>query len=111
MLGVDAPACSSFLCQKIRITPMNQNLPIFDQNPKSSIKSSDPGRIRGWENEHIVQFYEKDTHLIDSLAEYVRTGLAAGEACLIVATEVHRDSLENRLLSEGFDLEGHRVSG
>ncbi len=62
-------------------------------------------------SEHIVQFCETDEYLIHSLSEYIHTGLKAGEACIVLATQPHRESLEQRLQEEGLDVDTARVRG
>ncbi|MBF6590924.1 MAG: MEDS domain-containing protein [Ktedonobacterales bacterium] len=62
-------------------------------------------------SEHFVQFYESDDFLITSLADYVRAGLEAGDACVVIATPAHRESLEQRLLADGLDLAAARTRG
>ena len=61
--------------------------------------------------DHVVQFYDDDAVLIATLADYVGTGLATGQACLVIATEAHRDALEERLLDAGLDLAGTEAAG
>jgi signal transduction histidine kinase/ActR/RegA family two-component response regulator len=56
------------------------------------------------EAEHFVQFYEADVFLLDSLNEYISTGLKAGEACIVVATQTHRLALEEKLQARGINL-------
>ena len=56
------------------------------------------------DSEHIVQFYETDTFLLHTLSDYVETGLAAGVACLVVATKAHRVELDERLQAAGIDV-------
>jgi hypothetical protein len=60
---------------------------------------------------HFVQFYERDTHLIDSVTRFVGEGLQHGWACIVVATPEHRESLEARLLAEGHDLRAALARG
>jgi len=55
-------------------------------------------------SEHFVQFYEEDESLLDSLSSFIGTGLAAGDACVVVATMEHRKRLEERLKATGLDL-------
>jgi PAS domain S-box-containing protein len=55
-------------------------------------------------SEHFVQFYESEVFLLDSLSEFVGTGLSAGDACIVIATKAHRDSLEERLKAKGLNL-------
>ncbi|HWN15935.1 MAG TPA: MEDS domain-containing protein, partial [Candidatus Dormibacteraeota bacterium] len=61
--------------------------------------------------DHVVQFYDDDAVLIATLADYVGTGLATGQACLVIATPDHRDALEERLRATGPDLAAARAGG
>ena len=61
--------------------------------------------------EHLVQFYDEDAALIDSLVDYVETGLATDRSCLVVATKDHRDALEERLRDAGLDLSTAQATG
>ena len=61
--------------------------------------------------EHLVQFYDEDAALIDSLVDYVGTGLATDRNCLVIATKDHRDALEERLRDTGLDLSTAQATG
>ena len=63
------------------------------------------------ECDHFVQFYDADSFLLDSLAGYAGAALAAGDACVVIATPGHREGLEARLRAGGHDLEGALASG
>jgi signal transduction histidine kinase len=63
------------------------------------------------ELEHFVQFYETDTFLLDSLAGFIATGLERGDAGIVVATQAHREALDERLEALGIDLTAARDSG
>src|SRR5258706_3370451 len=63
------------------------------------------------EFEHFVQFYETDVFLLDSLSGFIGTGLAEGDACIVLATKAHRESLEERLKSKGLDLVAAQTQG
>src|SRR5580700_2644721 len=54
---------------------------------------------------HLVQFYENDGFLIDSLTRWFADGLSAGDSCVYVGTEAHRVSLEKHLSARGVDLD------
>src|SRR5580693_4853755 len=54
---------------------------------------------------HAVQFYSGDGFLLDSLARFVCTALEAAESALVIATEVHRDGLAERLKARGVDTD------
>ena len=63
------------------------------------------------ESEHFVQFYEADGFLLDSLGGYVCTGLGADETVVVVATEAHREGLDERLRARGLDVAAENTSG
>lgn len=46
---------------------------------------------------HSVQFYKDDTFLIESVARFVREGLAVNDTAIIVATPQHREELRKVL--------------
>lgn len=58
----------------------------------------------GYPSEHVVQFYETDDFLLDSVTEFVSSGLARGDACIVIATPAHRTALEQRLASDDMDV-------
>lgn len=47
--------------------------------------------------EHFVQIYTNDDAFLASLESFVRAGLKRGETVVVVATEAHRNGLEERL--------------
>ncbi|HEY9402449.1 MAG TPA: ATP-binding protein [Pyrinomonadaceae bacterium] len=63
------------------------------------------------EPEHFVQFYEADAYLISSLGGFIGAGLTEGDACIVVATEAHRDALDERLRADGFNPDAARARG
>jgi hypothetical protein len=46
--------------------------------------------------EHVVQFYDRDSVLLDSLCGFVSAGLLAGESAIIIATKEHIQALDDR---------------
>jgi len=50
-------------------------------------------------NEHIVQFYEQDEFLLDEVSRFLKEGLQAGHACLVMATPQHQTGLDQRMKS------------
>src|ERR1700731_3230715 len=60
---------------------------------------------------HLVQFYEDDGFLIDSLTNWFADGLSVGDSCVYIGTESHRISLEKRLAAQGVDLDKLRKEG
>ena len=54
--------------------------------------------------DHLVQFYETEKSFLDTLEGFVGSGLLAGETVIVIATQRHLDSLNQRLQHQGFDL-------
>jgi signal transduction histidine kinase len=67
----------------------------------------DTSKLRS--GDHFVQFYDNEFFLLDSITEFISDGLHAGDACVVVATEPHRDWLATKLLGHGLDV--HRGLG
>jgi signal transduction histidine kinase/ActR/RegA family two-component response regulator len=63
------------------------------------------------ESAHLVQFYEDDAFLIDTMARFIGAGLGSGDAAVIIATEPHRDALDAQLSKHGLDLAAARHTG
>jgi len=45
-------------------------------------------------NDHFVQFYESDDHIVGAVAEYLVHGLRSGDACIVIATREHVAGIE-----------------
>jgi hypothetical protein len=54
--------------------------------------------------EHLVQIYDNDKVFLDTLEGFAGSGFLANETVVIIATTQHLDALNNRLFSQGFDL-------
>jgi len=63
------------------------------------------------ESEHFVQFCETDSFIIHSVSEFIGAGLRAGDACIVLATKPHGESLEERLQGDGLEVAAARVRG
>ena len=48
-------------------------------------------------HQHFVQFYDEDEFLLDEVTGFLKAGLQAGHAGLVIATPQHRDGLDQRL--------------
>lgn len=55
-------------------------------------------------SDHAVQFYETDNFLVEALSRFIREGLDAGEACVVVAARAHRAPLEARMEAAQLDI-------
>jgi len=63
------------------------------------------------EVEHFVQFYEEESFLIDSVGEFIGSGLGGGHGALVLATPPHIEVLERRLRKQGVDVTAVKASG
>ncbi|MFN2557275.1 MAG: MEDS domain-containing protein, partial [Nitriliruptorales bacterium] len=57
-------------------------------------------------HDHLVEFYERDEFLVDSVVQFLTPPLRAGEAAVVIATREHRDKFEAALTAEGLDVTG-----
>jgi PAS domain-containing protein len=66
----------------------------------------DPSKeVRPVQSAHIVQFYEKDDFLVESVARFLDPTLAGGGGALVVATKAHRNALTEELKVRGLDID------
>lgn len=61
--------------------------------------------------EHVVQFYETEDYLLDTVSRFIGAGLDAGEGCVAIGTQAHGEHVEERLRAGGWDLVGARARG
>jgi len=54
--------------------------------------------------DHFAQFYETDSELIHSVANFICEGLKAKESAIVIATPQHLRGIENRLLELDVDV-------
>jgi hypothetical protein len=62
-------------------------------------------------HEHAVHFYESDEALVDTVREFLVTGLEVGEPCIVIGTDSHREAFCLALATHGVDVELARASG
>jgi DNA-binding NarL/FixJ family response regulator len=53
---------------------------------------------------HEVGFYSDDASLLDGFTQFIGAALKAGNAVIVIATELHRASLLPRLQAKGIDI-------
>jgi signal transduction histidine kinase len=74
----------------------------------SSLAGAVPAPAPHWHDTeptgHVVQFYSDDSFLIDALSKFVGTALGAGDSAVVIATQIHRDALAQRLRARGLDI-------
>lgn len=54
---------------------------------------------------HEVGFYSDDRSFLDRVTQFIGTALKAGNAAIVVATELHREGLLPQLRAEGLDID------
>ncbi|MBC7834815.1 MAG: MEDS domain-containing protein [Phycisphaerales bacterium] len=59
--------------------------------------------------EHLVQIYQNDAVLLDTLEGFVAGGLRAGEGVIVIASPAHIEALEDRLEAQKLDLAAARA--
>ncbi|HEX5464329.1 MAG TPA: MEDS domain-containing protein [Burkholderiales bacterium] len=52
-------------------------------------------------NEHFVRFYENEASLAAQASNFIGAGLESGDACIVVATQPHRDAIARQLRMHG----------
>ena len=54
---------------------------------------------------HELQIYSNDEYLLEGFASFITSGLSAGNAVVVLATEAHQLGLIQKLRTQGFDLD------
>jgi signal transduction histidine kinase/ActR/RegA family two-component response regulator len=60
---------------------------------------------------HLVQFYEEESYLVDTISRLIGDGLEEGSGAVVIATQAHRDAIEERLRARGLDLSAFYEGG
>src|SRR5581483_9127425 len=60
---------------------------------------------------HVVQFYEREGELVDSVAPYLLSSLRTGGTAVVIATEAHRRDFDAALRHAGFDAAAAIAAG
>jgi diguanylate cyclase (GGDEF)-like protein len=58
-----------------------------------------------FENNHLVEFYETEAFLVDTVSAFLAPALEDGDAVIVVATASHRASFETAIRHAGVDLD------
>jgi anti-sigma regulatory factor (Ser/Thr protein kinase) len=54
-------------------------------------------------NDHVVQFYERESELAETVGSFLRAATRAGGTAIVIATEPHRRAFEAELEAAGVD--------
>lgn len=87
-----------------------------DAEGRTSIDDMARGAQANWaelaSGEHFVQFYENDEFLVNAVTDFVGSGLVAGEAGIVIATEAHRRAIAEGLrVKHDLDVAEARAAG
>ncbi len=77
----------------------------------SSRISTDPGKFEFQRRpdsqlraDHVVYFYQESDSLLDALCDFMGPALGGGQAALVIASKVHREGVQHRLMARGLDV-------
>lgn len=54
--------------------------------------------------QHMVQFYETDSFLVEAVASFIGNGVGQGDAAVVIATQPHREAFTGALAASGMDV-------
>jgi hypothetical protein len=82
-------------------------LPHFeDESPSAHVNWLELDR-----SPHAIHFYSGETSLLDSLSKFVGAALKAGDSCFVLATQMRRDGLAERLKAHRVDTNAAARNG
>jgi diguanylate cyclase (GGDEF)-like protein/PAS domain S-box-containing protein len=67
--------------------------------------------IRPGQGAHLVEFYETDEFLVESVRDFLVAGLAEGETIAVVASRNHREQFREALIAAGVDVPAVALRG
>jgi len=56
-------------------------------------------------SDHLVQIYDNDDVVLDSLEGFVESGIKGGDSVIIIATAEHLEALNHRIAARGVDVQ------
>src|ERR1041384_5237849 len=80
--------------------------PVLDSDPHIKQFLGQPAQ-----HNHIVQFYEREDFLYDSVAHFLAAGLSAGEPVVVIATQPHHAAFVARLKLHAIDVAAATATG
>ena len=57
-----------------------------------------------FQGDHVVYFYHESDSLLEALANFLGGALAADNAAIVIATKLHREGIQRRLIARGLDV-------
>lgn len=65
----------------------------------------------GCHHEHLVEFYQSEDFLVETVAGFVDSALKSGDAAIVVATAAHREAFQASLRVAGADVDEAIAAG
>lgn len=81
----------------------SEKVDVWNLAPRSDWSSTN-------DTDHFVQFYEADGFLLNTLSGFIGAAIKAGDAAVVIATQPHRDGLEELLNANGIDVNAMKAS-
>jgi hypothetical protein len=82
---------------------MKKQIPITDNNWQVTTPQAFWAQLKP--SEHVVQIYENEPVFQETLKDFVLNGIQAGACVILIASTEHLVALDDRLISEGFDVD------
>jgi PAS domain S-box-containing protein len=57
-----------------------------------------------FQGDHVAYFYQESDSLLEALSNFIGGALGAGNAAVVIATKMHREGLQRRLIARGLDI-------
>jgi PAS domain S-box-containing protein len=57
-----------------------------------------------FQGEHVAYFYQESDSLLEALCDFIGDALGVGKVAVIIATNMHREGLQQRLTARGLDI-------
>jgi hypothetical protein len=95
--------------RQLQQAPIEQVLSPSAVQDARGVAANELDDIVAHSSSHFVGFYETEAFLVDSVRDFLASGLATGAPAIVVATDAHRDSFGHALMEAGVELdEEHR---
>lgn len=63
------------------------------------------------DGDHVVQFYDRDEHLVELVSDYLTASVLEGDAVIVMAVPAHCDMFRGALAAAEFDVQAAEADG
>src|SRR5688500_16809021 len=71
-----------------------------------SLRARESAAAKPWQARHDVQFYDDDSRLAASVAEFLAEGIKSAQPAIVIATPAHIRAIKEALARCGVDVDG-----